>query len=213
MPSAYLTEVRLNTRSRDVRADLANGGYGFHHRTNRLIDAAPDTPTGEARLLWRLDTFNNGLRLLIQSHQQPDPTTLPEHYGHARTLPLDKHLTRLTAGQKVRYRLAGNSVRFGYDEITGLPRPNRVPCKGEEITQWWSRRAPEAGLDLETTTTYGLPTVTGDDSRKPGFRLVLTRYDGIATITNPDALRTAMLTGIGRGKAFGAGLLTIAASL
>ncbi|MFE3504758.1 type I-E CRISPR-associated protein Cas6/Cse3/CasE [Kitasatospora sp. NPDC059146] len=211
MTSAYLTEIRLNTRSRDVQADLRNGGYGFHHRTARLTDS--DTTSGNSRLLWRLDTFNNGLRLLVQTTDKPDPTTLPDHYGNTRTLPLDKHLDRLTTGQKIRYRLAGNSVRFAFDEITGLPLPNRIPCKGDEITTWWTRRAPDIGLDIDTTATFQLPTVTGTRERKPGFRLVLTRYDGTATITNPDTLRTAMLTGIGRGKAFGAGLLTIAATL
>ncbi|MGW4382460.1 type I-E CRISPR-associated protein Cas6/Cse3/CasE [Kitasatospora sp. NPDC004531] len=211
MTSAHLTEIRLNTRSRDVQADLRNGGYGFHHRTARLTNT--ETAGGETRLLWRLDTFNNGLRLLVQTMDKPAPQTLPDGYGVSRTLPLDKHFDRLAAGQKVRYRLAGNSVRFAFDEITGLPLPNRIPCRGEEITTWWTRRAPDTGLDLDTTTTSQLPTVTGTRDRKPGFRLVLTRYDGTATITDPDTLRTAMLTGIGRGKAFGAGLLTIAPAL
>lgn len=38
----------------------------------------------------------------------------------------------------------------------------------------------------------------------------LTRYDGTATITDPDALTHALLTGIGRAKPYGAGLLSLA---
>ncbi|MEC3996152.1 type I-E CRISPR-associated protein Cas6/Cse3/CasE [Actinacidiphila sp. DG2A-62] len=209
MALAYLTEIRLNTRAREVRADLKNGGRGFHHRTARL--APPETATADARLLWRLDTFRNGLRLLVQTPQEPDLSTLPDTYGTARTHPLDRHLERLTQGQRVRYRLAANPVRTGTDEITGMPLKNRIPCKGEEITRWFNHRTETLGLAPETLATYQLAPVTGTRDHKPGLRLTLTRYDGIATITDPAALRTAILTGIGRGRAFGAGLLTVAA--
>lgn len=210
MTSAHLTEIRLNTRSGAVRSDLKRGGHGFHHRTSRL--APPDTTPEphQARLLWRLDTFGNGLRLLVQTPDEPDLTTLPSDYGPARARPLDRHLDRLAQGNKVRYRLAANAVRWATDEITGLPLKNRIPCKGDEISHWFNRRTPAIGLQPETLSTYQLTTVTGSQDHNPGLRLALTRYDGIATITDPDALRTAMLTGIGRGRAFGAGLLTIA---
>ncbi|MFD6434343.1 type I-E CRISPR-associated protein Cas6/Cse3/CasE [Streptomyces venezuelae] len=36
------------------------------------------------------------------------------------------------------------------------------------------------------------------------------RFDGTATIVAPDLLRTALQKGIGRGKAYGCGLLSIA---
>lgn len=208
MPSAYLTEVRLNTRSREVRADLKNGGRGFHHRTTRL--APPDTTTEGPRLLWRLDTFGNGLRLLIQTPQQPDLTTLPDNYGTARTHPMDRHLERLTQGQKVRYRLTANSARYGTDEITGMPLKNRVACKGTEVTQWFTSRTTALGLTPQTLTAVQLAPVTGTRDHNPGLRLTLTRYDGIATITDPEALRTTLLNGIGHGRAFGAGMLTVA---
>ncbi|MFS8202560.1 type I-E CRISPR-associated protein Cas6/Cse3/CasE [Streptomyces sp. CWNU-52B] len=42
------------------------------------------------------------------------------------------------------------------------------------------------------------------------FRHQLTRFDGQATITDPDQLRHALLHGIGRAKAYGAGLLSLA---
>jgi CRISPR system Cascade subunit CasE len=208
MPRAYLTEIRLNTRSNAVRADLQGGGRGFHHRLTRL--APPETATEDARLLWRLDTFRNGLRLLVQTPQEPDLGDLPDNYGTTRTHVLDRHLERLAQGQQVRYRLAANAVRWATDEVTGLPLKNRIPCKGEEIPHWFHRRVPDHGLAPDTLTAFQLPPVTGTRENKPGLRLALTRYDGIATITNPDALRTALLNGIGRGRAFGAGLLTVA---
>lgn len=42
------------------------------------------------------------------------------------------------------------------------------------------------------------------------MRHSLVRYDGTATVTDPDALRAAVLAGIGRGKPYGAGLLSLA---
>ncbi|WP_437012987.1 type I-E CRISPR-associated protein Cas6/Cse3/CasE [Streptomyces sp. enrichment culture] len=38
----------------------------------------------------------------------------------------------------------------------------------------------------------------------------LLRYDGTATVTDPDTLTAAMVHGIGRGKPYGAGLLSLA---
>lgn len=42
------------------------------------------------------------------------------------------------------------------------------------------------------------------------MRHSLIRYDGTATVTDPEALAAALLTGIGRGKSYGAGLLSLA---
>ncbi|RSN68457.1 type I-E CRISPR-associated protein Cas6/Cse3/CasE, partial [Streptomyces sp. WAC 05379] len=42
----------------------------------------------------------------------------------------------------------------------------------------------------------------------PTHRLL--QFDGTAHITDPDALTDALLTGIGRAKSYGAGLLSLA---
>ncbi|MFC7841922.1 type I-E CRISPR-associated protein Cas6/Cse3/CasE [Streptomyces sp. NPDC057382] len=44
----------------------------------------------------------------------------------------------------------------------------------------------------------------------PRMRHSLLRYDGTATITDPDTLRYAVIRGIRRGKPYGAGLLNLA---
>ncbi|MGW3183166.1 type I-E CRISPR-associated protein Cas6/Cse3/CasE [Kitasatospora sp. NPDC001119] len=218
MTTAHLTEIHLNTASRDVQADLRHGGLGFHRRTERLFlpdgYVAPRTsstgPRPSLGLLWRLDTTRTGLRLLIQSTDPPDLTTLPDHYGTARTTELGPYLDHLTTGQHVHYRLTASPVHWARDKTTGKPLRNRIPCTGPDITHWWTRRAPDLGLDPYTTTTFQLTPVTGVADHNPHMRLPLTRYDGLATITDPTHLRAAILHGIGRSKAFGAGLLTLA---
>jgi CRISPR system Cascade subunit CasE len=42
------------------------------------------------------------------------------------------------------------------------------------------------------------------------MRHSLLRYDGTATVIDPDALHDAVIHGIGRGKPYGAGLLSLA---
>ena len=37
-----------------------------------------------------------------------------------------------------------------------------------------------------------------------------TVYEGVARVTDPDALRRALVAGIGRSKAYGCGLMTLA---
>ncbi|MGX8910214.1 type I-E CRISPR-associated protein Cas6/Cse3/CasE [Streptomyces netropsis] len=43
----------------------------------------------------------------------------------------------------------------------------------------------------------------------PGPHHHLTQFDGTARITDPDLLTTALHTGIGKGKPYGAGLLSL----
>ncbi|GAA3857752.1 type I-E CRISPR-associated protein Cas6/Cse3/CasE [Streptomyces sedi] len=79
----------------------------------------------------------------------------------------------------------------------------------EDILTWWHRQAERAGL--HPLLTLDAPTPTTPATRPDGeARFTLTRFDGIARITNPTALHTALTTGIGPARSFGAGLLTIA---
>lgn len=49
-----------------------------------------------------------------------------------------------------------------------------------------------------------------DIRTKGGIRLAVVRFDGIATVTDAGLARQAVLEGIGRGKSYGCGLLSLA---
>ena len=79
-------------------------------------------------------------------------------------------------------------------------------------------RAQRNGFEV-LVNEVGIPRVIVSNSGKSTFRkgawgktitLVRAQYDGVLKVTDADALRHALTCGIGHGKAFGCGLLTLA---
>ncbi|WP_430379387.1 type I-E CRISPR-associated protein Cas6/Cse3/CasE [Streptomyces sp. B1-3] len=224
--TATLTRIRLNRRSPAARRDLADA-VSLHKSVMLLApDDLGDNPRQQAGLLFRLDDATNDTppTLLIQSHQPPDLTRLPRHYGSTETRPLHPMFQALTPGRAVRYRITANAsaarrVLADHQPVDNKHGKKIVALYGDDALAWWQRRAHQAGLTLTTTdiTPTRFPRKRSRPAGKPGEQdthagpvHVLTRFDGLATITDPDQLRHALLTGIGRGKPYGAGLLTLA---
>ncbi|MGW1901682.1 type I-E CRISPR-associated protein Cas6/Cse3/CasE [Streptomyces hirsutus] len=223
--TATLTRIRLNLRNAEVRRDLAHPGS--LHKTIMLLvpEGLGDHPRQTAGLLFRLEhaTQHTPPALLIQSRMPPDLTRLPRSYGRTETRDLTPLLTALTAGRHVRYRITANASarrqRTDGDpffDTDTKPRHTDIPLHGDDALTWWQRKAAHAGLALHSAALTPMrrsrhPITRQHDDRQPDvFRHALTRFDGQATITDPDQLRHAVLRGIGRGKPYGAGLLSLA---
>lgn len=207
----WLTRITLNLQDRAVRRDLHNI-VGLHQRLMRLMptELGPN-PRAETGLLFRLDETRTGTHLLVQSHHHPDLSQLPRSYGAAATRDLAPLLDRLDTGTIVAYRLAANtSKRLGR---TSERAGKLVALRGEDAQTWWQQRAQRCGLHLHSLAPLELPDHRGqrpDTAPHDRIRHAVTRFDGTATITDPDALRHAVTHGIGRGKSHGCGLLSLA---
>lgn len=117
----------------------------------------------------------------------------------------------LKKGITVRYRVVVNPVkteRLPLDQKGR--RGKRIPLTGPDADHWWTSRAADAGLDLHTLLPTPIAPVRPPAKSSPPMRHHLVRYDGTATVTDPDALTHAVLTGIGRAKSYGAGLISLA---
>ncbi|MET8751353.1 type I-E CRISPR-associated protein Cas6/Cse3/CasE [Streptomyces sp. NPDC004667] len=85
-----------------------------------------------------------------------------------------------------------------------------LPATPENITAWWTRTATANGLRPELVIDTPLARINATTTGKPTVTLRATAFEGIATITNPDATRVAVTNGIGKGQAYGLGLLSLA---
>ncbi|MGA3325329.1 MAG: type I-E CRISPR-associated protein Cas6/Cse3/CasE [Terriglobia bacterium] len=65
-------------------------------------------------------------------------------------------------------------------------------------------------IDKESTTIQAGYIYVNKGREEGGKRLRSVRYDGILEVTDPDKFRNTLLRGIGPGKAFGFGLLSVA---
>jgi CRISPR system Cascade subunit CasE len=209
MSTATLARVRLNPRSRAVQRDLGNA-VGMHKTMMRLLpDHLGERARATAGLLFRLDETPKELTLLVQSRLPIDPRRLPADYGHVATRDLAPMFTALKRGTAVRYRITASAIRRPRP-TEGEKKPPAVALLGAEAEEWWTQRAQQAGLLIHTAASTRLRPATSARVHNDAVYHALTRFDGLATVTDPDALGEAILTGIGKGKPYGAGLLSLA---
>ncbi len=210
----HLARLRLSARSRDVHRDLRDVGK-LHDRVQSLFpDQLGPTPRRATHTLFRLESEQTGANLLVQSTLPINRNALPPGYAdsveHRDIGPL---LNWLTEGRVVRYRIDANPIKA---VRTPQQRGRRVPLHGDEAVAWWHRKGGMAGLDA--SLILDMPqhqfvgrqgTDEGGKKRAP-VRLNAIRFEGVATVIDPEALREAITQGIGQGRAYGLGLLSVA---
>ncbi|PJF01955.1 type I-E CRISPR-associated protein Cas6/Cse3/CasE [Streptomyces carminius] len=218
--TAWLTRIIPNPRSADARRDITGTDAAIHlHR--RLMALFPDhagpDPRARFGVLFRTDDTPTGPHILLQSTHEPDLDRLPDSYSTtALTRPLDPLLDALRPGLTIRYRCVANAIRKPGATTRALyDLPAVVPLTGAAADDWWTRQADAAGIKPLTLHSQPLDTVHGRRSTHgpaahQRIRHARTRFDGTAAIIDADLLRTKITEGIGRGKPYGCGLLSIA---
>jgi len=207
--TVWLTRIVPDLRHSAARDDLRDA-VAAHRRMMKLFpDGLGDQARRQAGVLYRIDHTQAGTQILVQSIQRPNTAELPNGYGMVATTALDPLLSMLDKGMTVRFRLVANATkRHGRTS----PYAGKLSAlTGTAAEQWWAERAGRAGLTLHTCTMTSLPDLTGKRAAESErtIRHAARRYDGIAVITDPDAARAAVLSGIGRGKSHGCGLLSL----
>jgi CRISPR system Cascade subunit CasE len=228
----YLSRIQLNPRRREARW-LLSSPQRLHAA---VLASFPSPPTGErrgdARVLWRLDQDRERVLLYVVSPDQPDFAHLAEQAGwptteRGDTRSYDSLLDRLATGQRWAFRLAANPTQYLRPADGG--RAKRVGHVTVGYQEMWLRDrcerygfriAGEDGRDLVVTRRSvesferretGDPP-TGRGRRTRTVTLTTAQYDGRLEVVDPEALRSALTTGIGPAKAYGCGLLTLAAA-
>ena len=184
---------------------------------------------GPGRVLWRVDRGVT-TALYILSPLEPDCSQLVAEAGaagtQARTLDYSPFLASLDAGQLWAFRLAANPS-YSASRGPGVRGQRYGHVTVEQQRQWLVERAPRHGFEL-------MPVDHVDDEGSDGAVMVVHRerpvfnrrrsegegrdrvtinrtvYEGVLRITDPESLRRALIAGIGRSKAYGCGLMTLA---
>lgn len=187
----------------------------------------PDTDYSEGRILWRLDESKHAPVLYMLSPEKPDLSALAEQAGWQNRPGESAHYGRLLAklenGQEWAFRLAANPVKRHTNKQTGK-REVFPHVTAEQQQAWIRERAPQWGFEV-------IPTVEGQDieecpmvssrqdlafARRNADGKVgkvthrKAQFDGALRITDVELFRQSLLSGMGRGKAYGMGLLTLA---
>lgn len=215
----YLSQLILNPRSRQVRSEVSQP-YEMH-RT--LLKAFPDQAEGgPGRVLFRLESQDQathaGLKVLVQSDQEPDWRCLAEKPGYLVQSPDYKQFEpALQPGQRLHFRLRANPTkRLMHDE------PERKLKKGqriglyteEEQRDWLARKAEQGGFVLLGVTVISEGKVGGkihrSEEESHTLNLLAVRFEGLLQVTDPAKFLETVQQGIGSGKGLGFGLLSLA---
>lgn len=231
MNPLYLSRLRLTIRNRDVQRDLSD----CHAMHRQLLLAFPNLGgVNDARdrfgVLYRLEPDTEpgapGIDILLQSTEQPDWSRLPDGYLREPATPakrIDPLYAAIAVGQHLLFRLRANPTRRISDRNATQEqrwRGKRVELRREEDqSAWLHRKGEQSGfIPLALRTHPAVPDVRATAigahviGRHPAGRLTLASvtFEGRLRVTDPDAFRQALWQGIGSGKAFGFGLLSIA---
>ena len=167
------------------------------------------------RKLWRLDTLYGDQILLILSENKIDLTSVAEQFGYDGSFEskmYDVLLERITNGSRWHFRLKANPTIQKYDEKKGRGKV-LAHITTEYQGEWLKKQAEKNGFSLnneEWLVTGSRWYVFKKNRNKPAkVKMLAATYEGILTVTDADAFRTALVKGIGREKAFGMGMLTV----
>ena len=202
-------------------------------------DAKPKPKRSEAGFLYRIEP-DHPTRILVQSVLKPDWEYAFQNARHLIAAPplVREFEPVFQSGQSYRVRLAmlmvrrraGRRLGVGTEATpqAGSEMPIRCflplestggqPKPDPNFTAWRDRLAIAAeshgftvmdvGQKAHVQPINNLRMKTNGRAVGPPFSAAL--FDGVLTCTHPDLLRNAVINGIGRGKAFGMGLLSLA---
>lgn len=205
-----------------------------HRAVSRLFSPRLPGASGERRaeagILYRLDVLVPGdvPTVMVQSLVPPELTP-----SLSRTTEVSRRAWDVEGGERVALRLAVNPVTrtTRYFEDKGKSRPaswsnvaasEAVPRDGSgrriranakhtarvvpvgEMEPWLTSKMGQAITGIEIVNHFRDKTASGPHG------LVVDTIDAIATVEDAGALTELRLQGVGRSKAYGCGLLTVA---
>ncbi len=222
----HLTRLHLNLHSRDVQRALRDS----HALHRAIMSMFPSGVGSSARsslgILHRLDLREGGraAELLVQSAVSPKPEHLPSRFlddgERVESTELGPLLERVVPGAFFRFRLRANPTRK--IETKSSPdgaRSNgkRVPVRGDaERAAWLVRKLAAGGMRLADSSggpwLLQLPDGLQYGTRRNGGRTTHDAhlFEGVLEIVSAEKARDTISSGIGPGKAFGFGLLSLA---
>ena len=228
----YLTRFRFNTARTGARR-LLTSPQSLHAAVMQSFAQVPAQPTGSGpRVLWRVDRSAAAqVMLYIVSPEKPDLTHIVEQAGWPTTGSWDSFayepfLQKLQAGDVWTFRLTANPVHSVRTK-DGEPTKRTAHITTRHQLGWLLKQQERGGFtvceqpkEIPRATSADDYQVIVRDHRDLEFKrkatdrnsvkLLTVTYDGRLQVDDPDKLRTVLTAGLGKAKAYGCGLMTLA---
>lgn len=209
-----ITRLHINPQKRGARKLL-----GSPEAMHAAVQAGFAPTVEPGRVLWRVDDQQDGRPMLfVVSALPPDLAHIAEQAGWPGQAPAESReydplLRRLQHGQQWAFRLTANPVHRG--RLPDGTQKILGHVTADQQLSWLMERQERIGMSLESGDQQPTAHVVGRrvlTFRRQSSQVTVSTatYEGVGVVTDPDALRAALTQGVGRAKAYGCGLLTLA---
>lgn len=208
----YLTRLELDTRKRNTMKAFVSPNL-FHG----AVEAA--FPGERTRKLWRIDKIGHHCYLLLLSDKEPMFEHMVKQFGLSEkergweTKDYQILLNKIENDTVWRFRLVANPTKSFTNESgkRGSIHAHNTPYYQKK---WLMDRCEKNGFlvkeeEFSVVESKWQRFYKGGERKKPVILLAVT-YEGILRIIDEEKFQKVLLEGMGRGKAFGMGMLTIA---
>ena len=198
----YLSRIKLDLMRRTTGIALADRSY-MHKAVESCFKGDRQRP------VWEIDKDGQSRHLVIISKDKPDLTSLVEQYGERGTEPeviaYEQYISRIEDGDAVRFHatVAPITQVGGHEVPLNLNRTKNYPLCAKD---WFKRKMSEAGADVVQLFPRGTEKTRFSHGGR-SMPITLMTFEGYARVKDRDSFTTMLLSGAGRKKAYGAGLV------
>ena len=201
----FLSRIQLDTSKRATMIALQNPSM-FHGAIERAFEPRAD------RTLWRIDPLYSQHYLMLLSEDRPNLDGINAQFGTMaapETRSYDGLLGRIQPGGRWHFRLCANPTYCKMQEggRGKVCAHNTV----QHQCEWLMEQSQKHGFSVSpddftvvNTHWYSFRKAAGNN-----VRLLSVTFEGLLTVTDEQLFRDALTQGIGRGKAYGMGMMTI----
>jgi CRISPR system Cascade subunit CasE len=173
-------------------------------------------PGSRVRNLWRIDRLHGDYYLMLLSPERPNLSGAVRQFGLEElgweTRDYEPLLARIQEGSTWQFRLVANPTKSSF---SGQGKRGEVHAHVSPAFQerWLLERAEKHGFSLEpedfrVVNSKWYQFYKGGDSRRHVSLLAVT-FEGKLVVTDAALFRETLVQGIGRGKAYGMGMMTV----
>ena len=201
----FLHKLTPSLRHPQARKDLASR-YELHRTLASALAIGEGVPPAD-RYLWRLDQGRDGApAILVQTAQPVDWSPLERrHHGYCEDIKANKAMPagRFEPGEVFHFRLHASPSRMSAGKRSAL-------IDEEEQLAWIRRVAGENGFEIVACDRRHGCLEKHHKADGNHIILAVAEFDGVLRVADMAAFADAIECGIGRGKAFGFGMLSLA---
>lgn len=194
----FITKIKLNLNNHLLFKHLTT--LDDYHAYLQASFPAENLLNIRNRSLWRLETQNKEPDILLVSKVEPDTQVLAKYATTVEIKNYDHFIDTLNTKRIYTFKLTANPTRMINNKHTAC-------YNNKETFDWLNSHSIKNGFKVANVSIMGKQDYF---IKKYHFKIHAVTFTGFLQITDLDKFKQTLVTGLGREKAYGMGLLMVA---